>query len=492
MNGMIAAVMRQRSRLFLASRQTGRAAFAFLARSLQQISTLIMAVLAARFLQPGDYGIYSLGIVFIILVQTLTYTGFYQFILTSKHKDELVLSTCFWLILALVTAASLVLALGAWPLEWFFAAEHLGMVIFLLAVMQPLASIGAWSSAALLRRGQAMLNFQIMFTQNLLALVGGTVMIAFWHSLYALVAFRAIRVVTGAVLYAMFGRDYPRFHFSRALARKATRFSAGLYGSRLLGFFSQYAADLLLGAFHTPTEVGLYRFGNRMATGITDAATQPMSNFASMQFGAAARKNADLSAVLSRFSGTIGLLTGMLGALIIVFAGDVVRQFFQPSYAAGLAVTYAMALRALAGSGRLFLEPAFAALGRTSWVMLFNLVTSIVAVGAVVATSPWGLEALAWTQVGVMLASTGFAFYLLHRHGRLAVGRCIRNLLLAVLLSANFGVLLMLLCHELLPWLAPGLAGNLLIELALAGLLSLPVLAVAQRLRVLNLSVFSG
>ncbi|MCJ2183523.1 oligosaccharide flippase family protein [Novosphingobium sp. 1949] len=489
---MIAAALRRREALLKANRQIARAGFAFLARSLQQISTLVMTLLAGRYLLPGEYGVYSLGILFIILIQTLTYTGFYQFILTSKEEDSLVLSTCFWLILGLVSLASLLLAGAAWPLEWVFDAPDLGLVLLFLAVTQPLASVGAWSSAALLRRGQAMLNFRIMFAQNLAALVGGAALLWLWHSIFALVAFRAIRVVSGAILYAVLGRDCPRFLYSRALASKAMAFSASLYASRFLSFLSQYAADLLLGIFHSTTQVGLYRFGNRMATAVTDAATQPMSNFAAMQFGAAARAERDMAGVLARFTGTIALLTGFLGALIVVFARDAVVTFFNPSYAAGLLVTYAMALRALAGSGKLLLEPAFAALGRTQWVMFFNLATSVVAVATVFATSPWGLEVLAWAQVAVTLGSTLFAFYLLHRHGRVAIAGCLRNLALALVLSLLFGVCVEGLRSEVLPHVALPFAQGVPFAVLAAGLLALPFLALAIRLRVFCLDVFSG
>lgn len=37
------------------------AVFAFTARSLQQASTLVITLLAAHFLLPAEYGIYSLG-----------------------------------------------------------------------------------------------------------------------------------------------------------------------------------------------------------------------------------------------------------------------------------------------------------------------------------------------------------------------------------------------------------------------------------------------
>ncbi|WP_395393848.1 oligosaccharide flippase family protein [Novosphingobium sp. BL-8A] len=473
-------------------RSSAKAIFAFTARSLQQVSTLVMTLLAARFLPPPEYGVYGLGIVFIILIQTLTYTGFYQFVLTAREDDALVLSTCFWLIFALVSLASGLLALAAYPLGWLFHSPDLGPVLLLLLLIQPLASIGAWSSAALLRRKAVMLNFQIMFAQNLVALVGGALLLWFWHSLYALVAFRYLRVISGTLLYATFARDWPSWRFSQAIARRATTFSSALYGSRMLDFLALYAADLLLGVLHSPSAVGLYRFGNRLATGASEMLTLTMSNFAITQFGEDARKQNDLARTLARFSGTIALLAGIVAAVLIVFIGDVIPLFFNPAYAAALGVTYAMALRGLAGTGQMLVEPAFSALDRTGWVMLFNLATAVVATTAVVVATPFGLAALAWTQATVVLCATAWAFYLMKNRGGIDTGPAVRNFIGACLLSLAYGLTLYAARRWLLPLLSlpplPGLAAGLLGATALA----LACLAIGVRLRLFSLKAFSG
>ncbi|MCJ2178944.1 oligosaccharide flippase family protein [Novosphingobium album (ex Hu et al. 2023)] len=481
-----------RQRLRSAGKHGGKALFAFTARSLQQVSTLVITLLAARFLPPSQYGVYSLGIVFIVLVQTMTYTGFYQFILTSREEDGAVLSTCFWLIIGLASLASLVLALAAFPLEWMFKAPSLGTLLLLLALIQPLASIGAWSSAALLRRGEIMRNFIVMFVQNIVALIGGAALLWFWHSIFALVAFRYVRVLTGTVLHALLGRDQPQRLFRRDLARRATAFSGALYGSRFLGFLARYAADLLLGMLHSPAAVGLYRFGNRVATGATDVFNQPMTTFAATQFGVAARRDRDFAMPLAQFSGTITMLSGLTGAVIIVFAHDAVTLFFRPSYLAALTVTYAMALRGAASVGQMLIEPVFAALGKTAWVMMFDLVSTVIAVAAIFAASPFGLEALAWTQAAVVLGTTGWAFGLLHWRGHIRIGSALRNFAGAVALCVIYGLILLGVYRLGIAAMQLRPVETLTLGLAFAALLAVAVLSVATRLRIFSLQAFSG
>ncbi|SDG96971.1 oligosaccharide flippase family protein [Alloyangia pacifica] len=472
------------------ARRSGRAMFAFVARSLQQISTFVITLLAARFLLPAEYGVYSLGIVFITLIQTLTYTGFYHFIVTSKDDDETVLSTSFWMITGLATIAAALLAIAALPISWAFDSPELFPVLLLLAAAQPVAGAGAWFSAALLRRQAVDLHFAIMFAQNFIALVGGAALLWLWQSLFALVAFRYLRVLSGAALYLTFSKDRPGFLFDKALARRATGFSGGLYGSRFLNFLSRYAGDLLLGLMFTTAEAGLYRFGSRVAGGAIDIVSQPMRSFALTQFGIAGRTGADLANPLERFVGSVMLLTGIVAAVTIVFAPAVVDVFFNPAYSAALAVTYAMAVRSVLNIGTLVLEPALAAQSQTGKLFSFNLFWTVITIASALAASPFGLSVLAWSQAAVMLLNTLSALYILKRSG-ISVGRTTRALIVAAALSAGFGLVLYEIWSPIRTALGEG-AQSISIGLAVASLLALALLAIGSKLKVFTLNVFSG
>lgn len=451
-------------------------------------------MLAARFLLPAEYGIYSLGVVFITLIQTLTYTGFYHFIVTSKLDDKTVLGTSFWMIFGLATAASALLAAAAFPISWLYEASELGPVLILLAAIQPVAGASAWYSAVLLRRQAINLHFTIMFLQNALALVGGVTLLWLWQSLYALVAFRYVRVLTGFVLYVVFARDKPGLRFDRTVARTATGFSGGLYGARFMNFLSRYGADLLLGYFFTTAEAGLYRFGNRVASGGIDIVAQPMRSFALTQFGAAGRKDQDLAGPLRRFVGSITLLTGIVAAILIVYARDVVAELFNPAYLAALVVTYALAVRAVTMVGSTILEPAMAAKNKTGSVMLFNTIWTGLTVASAFVAAPLGLEILAWSQATVATLASVSALFMLRRRAGIEIGGALRSMAVALAIVVLYGLALHVSWPVLAGWFGPQVA---FVYVLAAGLLwavvaAVPVLVLGWRLRVFSLSVFSG
>lgn len=468
------------------------AGYAFVASSMEQITSFVITVLAAGFLLPAEYGVYTLGVVFIGLIQALAYTGFYHFVVTSDEDDQTVLSTSFLIILGLSTAASVLLLVVAVPLGWAYRAPDLGYVIILLALIQPLAGANAWYSAALLRHRLVNRNFTISFLASVVALVGGAAFLWLWQSLYALVAYRYIRVLTSTCLFLVLSPARPTLAFDRALAKRAAGFSGGLYGARFLRFFSQYSADMLLGLMFSTAEAGLYRFGSRVAGGATEIVAQPMRSFALAKFGHAARNSGEFDSLLMRFVGTVALLIGGVVAVIFVFVDDAVAAFFDPAYEAAVGIAAAVALRGVFGIGGLLLTPVLSARNQTGAVMTFGFIWAVIGVAAIFLSAPFGLDVLAWTTAAVSGASTCFAFRLIRKKGGIAIGGALRALAVAGALTIGYGLVvsscaaLIAAATEMSPKAELGLG------LATATLLAVPTIFIGWRLRVFSFDVFSG
>lgn len=474
-----------------AARRGTLAAVAFGARALQQIATLAMTLLAARFLLPSEYGIYTLSVVFITLIQTLTYTGFFHFVLTTRDPGGTLLDTTFWLIVGLGTAGAGLLALLSEAIAALYRAPEMAMALVLLAAIQPVAAATAWASAVLMREQRMRLHFSILIAQNTVALVGGIALLVAWKSVFALVAFRYLRVLSGAVLYAVALRRRPRLRFDLPLARQATLYSAGLYGSRLLTFLSSYGADLVLGMMFSTAEAGLYRFGNRIATGAIDIVAQPLRSFALAQFGAAGRSGAAFGPVLERFAGVTVFATGCVVAVILVFSEAVVLNYFQPAYAEGLVVTYALAAFGFLSIGNLMVEPVLAARHRTGAIMLHHAAWSAVAVTAVLAAAPFGLGALAWSLAAVAAAASAGGLIVIRRLGTTPVSGALAAAGRATAMAALFGTATWLAWEVVRGQLGPYDTG-LVAGLGLTTLLAIPAIGLAIRARAFDLRAFSG
>ena len=477
----------ERARWRSGLRRGGSAAFAFGAQSLQQVSALVLTLLAARFLVPAEYGIYTLSALFVGFVEVLIYAGLFHYVVRAKGDERAILDTCFWMILGFATLGTAALWLAAPAIARAFDAPELALVLRLLALLNPLAAVAAWCSSVLMRQGRMTTHFNILIAQNLIGLVGGVAILVAWQSVLALVAYRALRAVAAALLYAAFGRVRPGLSVRWDVARDAARYASHLYGTRILNFIAQYGADLALGLLYTTAEAGLYRFGSRIATGALDVVAQPMRSFALAQFGAAHRQGLPFGPVLERFSSTMLVLMGCVAGTIAVFGEDVVRLLFEPAYAGGLVVLYALTARALLGLGNAFVEPVLAAKGRTGLVLRHQALWTTLQTASIPLVAGLGLGALAWSRAAVALATSAAGLHLIARAGGIGV----RPVLRATAKAALFALAYTLVAAALRA--SVGAEGSaLLLSLALAALAGTATLLAAIHWRVLELRVFSG
>jgi hypothetical protein len=84
---------------------------------------------------------------------------------------------------------------------------------------------------------------------------------------FALVAYRYIRVLSGFPAVSGLHRDLPKMIFDRPLAWSAAGFSGGLYASRFLTYLFALFRRPFAWPVYSTAEAGLYRFGNRVASG---------------------------------------------------------------------------------------------------------------------------------------------------------------------------------------------------------------------------------
>lgn len=472
------------------SKSMMNAAVSMMGLSSQQIASFVITLLAAGFLTPAEYGVYTLAIVFVEFVVTMTYTGYYHFVVNSDEDDSTVLSTMFVMMVGIGLLGGATLFFGAEMIAAFFNAPELAPVLRWFGLMQPFASAIGWASAALTRARLMRRYFLILAASNLGGMAAGCVILVLWQSLYALVAYRAIRILLGLVLFGAAIPQWPSFRFDPSMARRATGFASGLYGSRFLNFFSRFGTDLVLAYLFTTAESGLYRFANRLATATIDIVGQPLRSYALNRFGHASREGLPLDGLFAQFLAALVFLLGGFAISVMVLGGPLIRQFFLPEYLAALGALYALAVRGAAMAGTNLIEPVFAARKKTKVGMYHDLFWTFVMVGVILLVSPFGFEWLAAAQAITTIMTSIGALFVIRKWGgiplRAAVGRSLR----ALTVLAAYGAALQFGWMGIEQSIADGRLA-LFAGIGLAFVFAVPTVFVAIKLRVLSISVFA-
>jgi O-antigen/teichoic acid export membrane protein len=293
--------------------------------------------------------------------------------------------------------------------------------------------------------------FVILIAANGFALVAGAAVLILWQSLYALVLYRAVRLVFSLLLFGMAVPRLPRVRFDLALFRSAWHYAVGLYGARMLSFFSTFGTDLILAYLFTTAESGLYRFANRLAMSTVDIIAQPLRSFALKSFGRAARMQAPLTPLFAAyFTGTLFLTGGF--ALTVFFLGEAMtRALFQPEYLLALGAIHALALRALARAGQSMIEPTFAATKDTRVAFHNNLMLAAALLVVTLLAAPYGFVRVAWAQALVQLAFVPLSLWIIARWSPVDVIPCLRHSLRALVLLGCYAAALWLVGAVLQP-----------------------------------------
>ncbi|MEM9552503.1 MAG: oligosaccharide flippase family protein, partial [Pseudomonadota bacterium] len=304
------------------------------------------------------------------------------------------------------------------------------------------------------------------------------------------VVYRAIRVSLGFILFSLAVPRRPRMQFDGPLAKQATRYASGLYGSRGMTFTANFGTDLILAYLFSTAESGLYRFANRLATAVVDIIGQPLRSFALKSFGQAARESGSLDTVFARFVGANVFLMGGFAVTSVVLGEALIRFAFRPDYAAAITAFYALSVLAAARSGTALIEPSFAA-RKTTWVaMYYNAAWAFVMIGAVVLSAPQGIATVAMAQAVVQIAASAGALFVIGRWARVDLSEGLRNLVWALALVALYAGLFFA-GWTAIQTMPLDNAWQLTIGLAAAVVIAVAVSAIALRLRVLQLAVFA-
>lgn len=463
---------------------------ATVARASQQVASLILLILAAGVLSPAEYGVYTLAIIFVMLLQTLTYSGIYHYIVTAKGDEPRILDTAFWLLMAISGGGAIILLAISPLVSMLFNNSQVGEVVRWLAFPQPVAAAVAWASAVFMRQQRLQSFYNVMLIQNMLALIGGIILLLSWQSVFALVAFRYLRAILGALLFFSVLKRWPGFKASVKDGLTTMRYASGVYGSRLLKFLSLYAGDILLGTFMTTAEAGIYRFGVRLATASMDVVIQPVVQFALARFGAEARQDKPLAPSFERFWSTALVLVGCGSAAIIVFVQPAIELFFRPEYLPATVVAVAFATKAVFSTGLIFIEPFLAAKGRTGLSMGFHGVVAGAMVVGVLISAPFGMMVLSWTQAVLTLAATIAGFQLVTRMEPVDRLSAARHVVEGCLLVVAYGAALFF--TQAMFSSAMGDRSALILSVLFGGGLGLAVLAIASRRKLFYLGVFNN
>ena len=369
-----------------------------LTRGFSQVTTLVMAMVAARILGRADFGLYAMAMVLVVILQALMYCGVYDFIVTDRTDDDIG-DTCFWLNFGFSLAGAVVICAAA-PVLGHLA--HSDVILDLMLALAPsalLASFASWQEAFLLRAERLQAYYRVSVASEAVAFaVALGLLLAGW-GLWSFVVYRYLQTILNIVFYARLVRRLPRLAWNTAVAKKAFGFSGNLYVSKIIDTFSNSGADLLIGMFVSPAAAGGYRLASRIVVGISAIAYQSGARLGWIRFAAAANETTRLRAEWSQLILILSVVVWPALAALALLGPQVLPILMGPGWDDAAIIVALLAMARMIGLFDVLCEALLAVAQRAKLVLRLRAFNSLASIGLLFALSAWGAPGAACAQL---------------------------------------------------------------------------------------------
>lgn len=231
------------------------------ARQLLQMATLLVMT---RLLAPREFGLIATLGVFVNLANVLANLGTAQAVVHVDRPEPRLLSSLFWLNMAVGALLFLLMGLLAWPVAWFYGEPALRQLLQALSLAFVLNAAANVHRALLEKR---MLFGRVSAIELLSVCVASGLGIgagALGWGAWSLVLMALVQPAVLAIGVALAGDFRPRLHFARTDLQRVWRYASHLTLFEIVNYFSRNADAFLIAKVFGAQALGLYSLAYRV------------------------------------------------------------------------------------------------------------------------------------------------------------------------------------------------------------------------------------
>jgi len=212
------------------------AGWTLLGRALSFLINMGGTIVLARLLEPEDFGVFGIGLLFVGLATRFGNIGFGLALVQREEIEDAHVSSLFVVNFLLFSTMAILLMWASPAIGSYFDSPLSGEVLFVLAVLFFLNPFSSVARALLQRRMQfkvtaiadTLRNYAGVFISIVLAWRGFGV----WSLVYS----EIIRSLLGPIVLMYYARWWPRFSYKHAAMKDLSSFGIAIFFKRLLTY----------------------------------------------------------------------------------------------------------------------------------------------------------------------------------------------------------------------------------------------------------------
>lgn len=230
-----------------------------------QLVTTIVSIILARLLEPSDYGLISMVIVFITLANVFVSDGLASGLIQKKDADILDFSSFLYFNIAISVVLYIILFFTA-PLIADFYGEGYELIVPILRVLSLqviLTSISSVQNAYISKKMIFNKLFKSTFAGTIVSAIVGISMAYKGFGVWSLVAQYIASTLVSTFALSIVIRKLPALKFSYKRVRNLLRYSVRILGSGLLITGFQELRALIIGRIYSSEDLAFYDKGRQ-------------------------------------------------------------------------------------------------------------------------------------------------------------------------------------------------------------------------------------
>jgi len=362
--------------------------------ALQALSFLVFLILA-RLLQPDDYGLMAIVMVFVTVLGAISGFGISAAMVQIQELEGIHLNSGFWFSLTMGLLLYLIIYVGAPYLALLYEAPDLQSVLLYLGLIVVIDAAGT------VPRGLLSRHFRFRFfafrsiTSTLFAGVIGITMATNGYGVWALVA-QQLSAATVRTLLTWSGAGWvPKLEISWPALRSLLSVGGYMMGNSLSNTLSRQADNLLVGTFLGTRALGVYSIGFKVFESVNGVLLNSFSRLGVPTFSRL-QDTPDRLANAYRQVWTMGAaLTLPVFVLIILTAPGLVPAIFGSQWAGSAIVLQFLMIASCCKALTNFDAPLLFTCGRARLAFRLTLLRTALNIAGFAIVVNWGINAVA-------------------------------------------------------------------------------------------------
>ena len=444
-------------------------------RWVTRILGFVTIAVLTRLLRPEDFGAVAAALTVLPFFNLLSDFGFAAYVMQATRVDARTLSTNFWFSMGSGLVLGGALFAAAPMLGGIYGDDRVVPVLQAMALVVPITASGAVSMAVLRRnmrfKAVAVQGAVAAFIAQLVAIglaVGG-------FGVWALVGQTLTGAAVGTVVAWVTAGWHPSFQFSGRALREMAVFGGRVLAVEFIAFARIWAEALIISSTLGIAALGFISIAQRIVAIIQDLTGGAVIPVSLVAFSKVRGSSERLTAAYVRAVRMTYAVMAPPLALLAVCGPLIVPIVFGPGWGDSARLAQVLAVAGIITMGASLDNGLFYGAGRPGSWLVYAVVVDGLTVTTTWFAAPYGLQAVVWAFLGLVVVATVVRWFLV---ARLLQARPVTT-------ARPFALLLCsLAAMALAGWLALFATAALppIIAVALIGLLLVAVQVVVVRL----------